>query len=68
MSAATKLTGAALWAFFAGEDRQQRINHMREARAARALGYTGTVKVCVGHARNWNRYLVKHLRYARGGV
>jgi hypothetical protein len=68
VSAATKLTGSAFWAFLAGEDRQQRINNMREARMARAIGYTGTVKVCVGHARDWNRYLIRHMRYARGEV
>jgi hypothetical protein len=62
----TKFSGPAFWAFLAGEDRQHRICNMREARRYLAGGYSGTARLCVEQARMWNRYLVKHVRLARG--
>ncbi len=65
---ATKFKGAALWAFWACEDRQYRDERMREARRCLADGCPDTARIAVDQARGWNRELVKHVRYARGAA
>jgi hypothetical protein len=65
---ATKFSGPLLWAFWAGEDRIRRIDRMREARRYLSEGDAVTARICAAQARGWNRYLVKHVRLARGAA
>lgn len=62
------LRGPALWAFWAAEDRQYRNERMREARRCLADGCPCAARIAVGQAREWNRELVKHARYARAAA